>query len=83
MEARPMATDLLASLKTRLAKLEQTILDKDAKDHFLHPAKNWLDEIERKVAPGTESVMLPLIEEQLRKAEILVIKYGPNLRITG
>ena len=78
-----MATDLLASLKIRLEKLEQTILDKDAREHFLLLAKNWLHDIEHKAVPGTETVILPMIEQQLRKVEILVIKYGPNLRISG
>lgn len=78
-----MSTDLLASLKNRLEKLEQTIVDKDAREHFLFLAKNWLHEIEHKAVPGTEHVILPMIEEQVRAAELLVIKYGPNLRISG
>ena len=78
---RCSATDLLASLKARLAKLDQAIVDKDAKDYLLRLARNWL--VEREVAPGTEGVMFPLIEQQLRNAEDLVAKYGSNLRVVG
>lgn len=78
-----MARDLLASLKARLAKLDQAIVDKDAKDYLLRLARNWLDDVERGVAPGTESVMLPLIEQQLRNAEDLVARYGSNIRVVG
>ena len=78
-----MATDLLASLKARLAKLDQAIVDKDAKDYLLRLPRNWLDDIEREVAPGIESVILPLIDQQLRNAEDLVTKYGPNIRVVG
>jgi len=78
-----MATDKLAELKARAAKLDRTIVDKDAKDYFLRLANNWLGDVERKVAPGAEIIMLPLIEQQLAHAEDAVSKYGPNLRIIG
>ncbi len=78
-----MATDKLAELKARAAKLDETILDKDAKDYLLRLARNWLGDVERRVAPGIEIVMLPLIEQQLKNAEDAVSKYGPNLRIFG
>ncbi len=78
-----MTTSELAMLKARAAKLEQTIVDKDAKDYLLRLANNWLVDVERKVAPGIETVMLPLIDQQLRNAEDLVAKYGPKLRIIG
>jgi hypothetical protein len=78
-----MATDKLADLKARAAKLDATIVDKDAKDYLLRLAKNWLGDVERKVAPGIETVMLPLIEQQLKNTEEAVAKYGPNVCIVG
>ena len=78
-----MATNKLAELKARAAKLDETIVDKDAKDYFLRLPMNWLGDVERRVAPGSEIVMLPLIEQQLKNAEDAVSKYGPNLRIFG
>lgn len=74
--------DKLAELKAWAAKLEQTILDEDAKDYFLKLPKFWLQDVERKVAPGVE-FMLPIIEKELQRAQDAVSKYGPNLRIVG
>jgi hypothetical protein len=74
--------DKLTSLKEWAAKLNETIVDKDAKDHFLKVQKNWLDDVERKVVPGVEHI-LPIIEQLLERAQEAVYKYGPNLRIIG
>jgi hypothetical protein len=76
-----MATDKLADLKARAATLDATIVDKDAREYFLRLAKHWLDDVERKFAPGIETVMFSLIEQQPKNAEDVVAKYGPNLRI--
>jgi len=77
-----MATDKLGELKARVAELEATIIDKDTREYFLQLPKNWLDDVERKVAPSVE-MMLPLIEQQLAQAEDAVSKYGPDVRIIG
>jgi hypothetical protein len=75
-------TEKLNELKARSAKLEQTIADADAKHHLLQIVKHWLEDVEHKVTPGLEH-MLPLIEQQVARVEVLVAKYGPNLRISG
>jgi hypothetical protein len=72
----------LATLKAWAAKLDETIVDKDAKKYSLKLPKYWLDEVERKVVPGVE-FMLPIIEKELQRAEDAVSQYGPNLRIIG
>ena len=77
-----MATDKLRELKASAAKLEATITDKDTRDYFLQLPKNWLEDVEREVAPSVET-MLPLIEQQLARVEYAVSKYGPSLRIFG
>jgi hypothetical protein len=72
-------------LRARLEKLEQTIVHADVKDHFLSFAKKNLDELERSwIQHGPKhiaDVMLPLIEEQVARAEVAVAKYGPTIRI--
>jgi hypothetical protein len=72
-------------LRTRLEKLEQTIVHADVKDHFLSFARKNLDELERSwIQHGPKHVadaMLPLIEEQLARVEVTVAKYGPTIRI--
>lgn len=73
----------LEALKARAAKLEATIQDKDAREYFLRLPKSCLDDVERKVAPGIETTMLPIIEQMLANAEALVAKYGPTIRIIG
>ncbi len=78
-----MAIDRLSELKARAAKLQQTIVDKDVKDCFLRLPNNWLGDVERKEAPGTETVMLSLIDQLLARAEDAVSKYGPNLRLSS
>ncbi len=77
-----MSQDKLAALKAWAMKLEETIVDKDARDHFLKVPKNWLDDVERKVVPGVEHI-LPMVEQLLERAQEAVYKYGPNLRIIG
>ncbi len=72
----------LASLKAWASKLEETIVDKDAKDHFLKLPKHWLDDVEKKVVPSVEHI-LPMVEQLLERAQEAVYKYGPNLRIIG
>ena len=61
-------------LRARLEKLEQTIVHADVKDHFLSFAKKNLDELERSwIQHGPQhiaDVMLPLIEEQVARAEV-------------
>jgi hypothetical protein len=74
--------DKLGALKAWVAKLEETIADKDAREHFLKLPKNWLDDVERKVVPGVEHI-LPIVEQLLERAQEAVYKYGPNLRIIG
>jgi hypothetical protein len=73
--------DKLGALIVWIAKLDQTIADKEARDYFLGHAKNWLGDVERRV-PGAEFI-LPLIEQQLTRAQDAVSKYGPNVRIIG
>jgi len=72
-------------LRARLDKLEKTILQDDVKEHFLSFAKKNLDELERYwIQHGPKQiagVMLPLIAEQLARAEVAVAKYGPTIRI--
>jgi hypothetical protein len=75
-------SDKLAELKARVAKLEQIIADKDAKDHFLRLPNDWLHDAERKVMPGIEKI-LPLIEQLLTEVEVTVAKYGPSVHIIG
>lgn len=77
-----MQSDRLAELKARVAKLEQTIADKDAKDHFLRLPNSWLRDVERKVVPEVEKI-LPLIEQLLTQVEVTVAKYGPTVHIIG
>jgi hypothetical protein len=77
-----MSQEKLAELKAWAAKLEETIVDKDARDHFLKLPKYWLDDVEKKVVPGVEYI-LPRIEQLLERAQEAVYKYGPNLRIIG
>jgi hypothetical protein len=72
----------LSALKAWAAKLDETIVDKEAKDHFLKLPKYWLGDVERKVVPGVEHI-LPIIEQLLERAQEAVYKYGPNLRIVG
>lgn len=78
-----MTAQEIGSLRARAARLEGTIVDEDARDHLLRPVKNWLGDVERKAVPGIEAIMLPLIDRQLRHAEELVDKYGPNVRFVG
>jgi hypothetical protein len=78
-----MALSEIALLKARIAKLEQAIADRDAKDYLLRLPTYWLGDVERKVAPGIETVMLQIIDRELKNAEEFVAKYGPNLRIIG
>jgi hypothetical protein len=72
-------------LRARLEKLEETIVHADVKDHFLSFAKKNLDELERSwIQHGPKhiaDVMLPLIEEQVARAEVAVAKYGPTIRM--
>ena len=75
--------DLLANPKSRLAKLDQAVADKDVRDYLLQLPKYWLDDVERKATPSMEIIMRPVIEEQLRHAEELLAKHGPNMRIVG
>lgn len=75
-------SDKLAELKARVAKLEQTIADKDAKDHFLRLPSRWLHDVERKVVPEIEKI-LPMIEQLLTQVEVTVAKYGPSVHIIG
>jgi hypothetical protein len=77
-----MSQEKLAELKAWATKLEETIVDKDARDHFLKLPKHWLDDVERKVVPGVEEI-LPRIEQLLERVQEAVYKYGPNLRIIG
>jgi|HubBroStandDraft_6_1064221.scaffolds.fasta_scaffold465670_1 hypothetical protein len=77
-----MSQEKLEALKAWATKLEETIVDKDARDHFLKLPKHWLDDVERKVGPGVEEI-LPRIEQLLERAQEAVYKYGPNLRIIG
>jgi len=76
------AMNKLAELKAWAAKLEQTIVDKDARDYFLKLPKFWLEDAERKIAPNAEFLLL-VIEKELQRAQDAVSKYGPNLRIVG
>ena len=73
------------SLRARLEKLEQTIVHADVKDHLLSFAKKNLDELERSwIQHGPKhiaDVMLPLIEEQVARAEVAVARYGPTIRM--
>jgi hypothetical protein len=77
--------EVAKALRTRLEKLEQTIVHADVKDHFLSFAKKNLDELERSwIQHGPKhvaDVMLPLIAEQIARAEVAVAKYGPTIRI--
>jgi hypothetical protein len=72
-------------LRARLEKLEETIVHADVKDHFLSFAKKNLDELERSwIQHGPKHIadaMLPLIEEQVARAEVAVAKYGPTIRM--
>jgi hypothetical protein len=72
----------LEELKARVAKLEATIQDQEAREHFLHLPKHWLGDVERKIVPGMET-LLPKIEQMVTSVELLVAKYGPTLRIGG
>src|SRR6266481_8398705 len=77
--------EVAKGLRARLEKLEQTIVHADVKDHFLSFAKKNLDELERSwIQHGPKhiaDVMLPLIEEQVARAEVAVAKYGPTIRM--
>jgi hypothetical protein len=77
-----MSQEKLSELKAWVAKLEGTIVDADAREHFLKVPKFWLDDVERQMAPGME-YLLPRIEQLLERAQEAVYKYGPNLRIIG
>jgi hypothetical protein len=72
-------------LRARLDKLEKTIVQDDVKEHFLSFAKKNLDELERYwIQHGPKQiadVMLPMIAEQVARAEVAVTKYGPTIRI--
>jgi len=74
--------DKLGALKAWAARLDQTIVDKEAKDYFLGLAKSWLGDVERGLVPGAE-LMLAIIEKELARVQDAVSKYGPNLRIIG
>lgn len=77
-----MTADRVTYLKAWLAKLEVTIKDKETRDYLLRLAKNWLEDVERKVAPGVEAV-LPIIEQELQRVQDAVNKYGPNIQLRG
>ena len=51
--------DKLAELKARARKLDETIVDKDAKEFLLRLVRSFLE------SPEIASVMLPVIEQQL------------------
>lgn len=72
----------LAKLKAWARKLDEEIVDQDAKEYFLKLSKFWLDDVERKGVSGLE-LMFPIIEKELQRAQEAVSKYGPNLRIIG
>ena len=78
-----MNTSKMGLLKARVARLERDIVDEDARDYLLRLPKTWLADVERNVAPGIETFMLPRIDQQLKHAEELVAKYGPKLRIVS
>jgi hypothetical protein len=75
--AEMQTQDKLAELKARARKLDETIVDKDAKEFLLRLVRSFLE------SPEIASVMLPVIEQQLAKVEDAVSKNGPNLRIVG
>jgi hypothetical protein len=72
----------LNALKAWAAKLEETIVDQDAKDYFLKLPKFLLGDVERKLVPGVE-FMLPIIAKDLARAQDAVSTYGPNIQIVG
>jgi hypothetical protein len=79
-----MTTDKLAQLKTRVTRLDATIANGEAKELLLGTAKTWLKDVESASTPGVGGeFLLSLIEQQVRYAETVVAKYGPQVRITG
>jgi hypothetical protein len=79
----------LEAAKKLLAELEATIVNPEAREHFLHTTKGNLRESEALIADtknqnvGIASFALTLAEQNLVWVKKLVDKYGPNIQIVG
>lgn len=88
----------IAELKGLIAHLDQTIVDKDAKDFLLHSAKSSLSDVETYLLPQglraraahNAGLWFRIVEFQLRwaerdlkHAENVVARYGPTVRVIG
>ena len=79
----------LEAAKKLLAELEATIVNPQAKEHFLHMTKNQLRESEAFIADtknqsvGVASFALTMAEQNLVWVKKLVDKYGPTIQIVG
>ena len=72
--------DKLETLKAWVTRLETQMRDEEARRYFLELPKHWLGDVERRAAPRL-AIMLPLIEQQLERAQDAVNKYGSGVRI--
>jgi len=79
-KASPDMLDKLETLKAWVTSLETQMRDEEARRYFLELPKHWLGDVERRAAPRL-AIMLPLIEQQLERAQDAVNKYGSGVRI--
>lgn len=84
--------------KESAANLDKSIADKEAKEFLLRPALNSLTDVETFLLPQALKAATPafaslwfdgaelnlrLAEQQLKRAQDLLAKYGANLRVIG
>jgi CheY-like chemotaxis protein len=79
-KADPNMQGKLATLNAWVTRLETEMRDEEARRYFLELPKHWLGDVERGALPGS-AIMLPLIEQQLERAQEAVNKYGSGVRI--
>ena len=79
-KAVPSMRNKLETLKAWVTRLETEMRDEEARRYFLELPKHWLGDVERGALPGS-AIMLPLIEQQLERAQEAVNKYGSGVRI--
>jgi hypothetical protein len=77
----------LASLKAWAAQLDEKFLNSEAKEALYGQAKNWIADMEKYIEThgkmdGAE-MMMDLVAQQLKYADTIFSKYGPNMRLTG
>jgi DNA-binding NarL/FixJ family response regulator len=79
-KADPNMQEKLETLNAWVTRLEAEMHDEEARRYFLELPKHWLGDVERRALPGL-AIMLPLIEQQLERAQDAVNKYGSGVRM--